>query len=317
MNPTISIAIPCYRSERYIRTTIESALAQRVAPCEVLISDDNSPDRSFEIIKEYEEIPQVRIVRPAHRLELGEHYRFLLERAKGDYVCFLSSDDALMPSFVQTMHAVIRREPQIGMVAAGCLECNASMVPQRVRGMGLPNHTLPAPDGFSHFAKGCTYTISTSILSRRLLLESRPLPAGASLPTDWYWALVIGLNAKVGFLREPLGYYRFHETNASHSAAQRWREEAHEMLRFLIVSTDLGAARQRELLETLRELGISTATAPEKKPPVKWSVRVKNLMKEVMVLPYRRGMPSFLMMAERGISVALARQGPTPPPLSN
>ena len=48
---TISICIPCYNSERYIRTTIESALAQTVPADEILISDDRSPDRSFEIVK--------------------------------------------------------------------------------------------------------------------------------------------------------------------------------------------------------------------------------------------------------------------------
>jgi glycosyltransferase involved in cell wall biosynthesis len=219
MAATISICIPCYKSERYIRTTIESALAQTVVPCEVLISDDNSPDGSYETIKEYENVPSVRIVRPVRRLSLGEHYRFLLERATGQYVCFLSSDDALMSTFVGTMQKLVGNDPETGMVAAGCVECNDFMVPQRVRGIGLPRGEIPPPEGFRHFASGCSYTISTTILSRRLLLETNPLPIGATIPTDWYWALLIGLHAKVKFLRKPLGYYRFHGANASHSAA--------------------------------------------------------------------------------------------------
>src|ERR1700739_1866262 len=114
MAATISICIPCYKSERYIRTTIESALGQGVAADEILISDDNSPDRSYEIVKEYEGIPGVRIIRPPQRISLGEHYRFLLEEAKGDYICFLSSDDALMPSFVETMRAGL--EDNVAMI---------------------------------------------------------------------------------------------------------------------------------------------------------------------------------------------------------
>src|ERR1700722_6644736 len=100
MAAAISICIPCYKSERYIRTTIESALAQTVPADEILISDDNSPDRSYEIVKEYEGLASIRIIRPPQRLSLGEHYRFLLNHATGDYLCFLSSDDALMPTFV-------------------------------------------------------------------------------------------------------------------------------------------------------------------------------------------------------------------------
>ena len=116
MAATISICIPCYKSERFIRTTIESVLAQNVPADEILISDDNSPDRSFEIVKEYEGLPRVRIIRPPQRISLGEHYRFLLEHASGDYLCFLSSDDALMPSFVETMRCEI--ENNVSLVAA-------------------------------------------------------------------------------------------------------------------------------------------------------------------------------------------------------
>ena len=81
MAKTISICIPCYNSEKYIRTTIESALAQSLPADEILMSDDRSPDRSFEIVKEYEGVPRVRILRPPQRTTLGGHYRFLLEQA--------------------------------------------------------------------------------------------------------------------------------------------------------------------------------------------------------------------------------------------
>src|SRR5215472_9880098 len=134
MSPTITVCIPCYKSERYIRTTIESVLAQTSAPEEILISDDNSPDGSFEIIREYIHIPRVRVIRPHHRLTLGQHYRFLLEQATSDYVCFLSSDDALMPNFIETMRAQVRDDPNVGMVAAACLECDGQLTPLRLRG---------------------------------------------------------------------------------------------------------------------------------------------------------------------------------------
>jgi glycosyltransferase involved in cell wall biosynthesis len=305
MIPTISIAIPCYKSERYIRTTIESALAQSVPASEVLISDDNSPDRSYEIIREYEGIHGVRIVRPNHRLALGEHYRFLLDRARGDYVCFLSADDALMPSFIGTMQDVVRSDPAIGMVAAACLECDSSLVPLRVRGMGLPRGDLFPPDGFCHFARGCSYTISTSILSRRLLLATEPLPVEATLSIDWYWALLLGLHAKVRFLREPLGYYRFHDENNSHSGAERWRKEAQEMLRFLIASADADSGPRRDLQETLRQFQ-TAATRPVRPSSTIWKISLKSLVKTGMAFRYR-ALPPFLTMAEQGVSSALTK----------
>jgi glycosyltransferase involved in cell wall biosynthesis len=160
--PTLSICIPCYKSERFIRTTIESALDQTSPADEVLISDDNSPDRSFEIVKEYAALERVRIIRPPQRITLGEHYRFLLENPTTDYVCFLSSDDALVPSFVETMRKNL--EPGVAMIAASTVECDSHLVPTRSRERPCPKKP------FRHLQVFVTSPLATHTSSARLFL---------------------------------------------------------------------------------------------------------------------------------------------------
>ena len=54
MNDLISIVLPVYNGERYLRESIESVIAQTYTTWELLILDDCSTDRSAEIAKEYE-----------------------------------------------------------------------------------------------------------------------------------------------------------------------------------------------------------------------------------------------------------------------
>ena len=50
--PLVSMTVICYRAERFVREAIEGALAQTYSPLEIIISDDASSDRTFEIIQE-------------------------------------------------------------------------------------------------------------------------------------------------------------------------------------------------------------------------------------------------------------------------
>lgn len=306
--PTLSICIPCYKSERYVRTTIESALNQTSPADELLISDDNSPDRSFEIVKEYAAVPRVRIIRPPKRITLGEHYRFLLENATTDYVCFLSSDDALVPTFVSTMLQNI--EPGVAMIGASTIECDTQLVPVKIKGANLPKETISPPGGFLHFTIGNTYIISVSVFNRSMLLTVPSLPHDGDLATDWYWALSMGIRGKLKFVREPMGYYRVHDSNAANSKHHEWRKATYAMLTFL--QTQLPAELSHALdkqAETVREQLAAMDTGDERPPeaPAGAKEQLKALAKRLMASRYRN-LPDSIRQAERGVGVTLSRQ---------
>lgn len=306
MATTISICIPCYKSERFIRTTIESALAQTVPASEILVSDDNSPDRTYEIVKEYSSFPTVRILRPLQRLTLGGHYRFLLEQASGDYVCFLSHDDALMPSFVETMASKL--EDKVSLVAAACLECDQNLIPRRVRGMALPRQTFNPPEGYIHFRRGNGYTISVSLMCRRALLEVPCLPPNADLATDWYWAMMMGLKGRVRFVRKPMGYYRFHDSNAANNKPDRWMLACEVMLEFL--KGNIESEFRPDIEQRLQRLraDIARIANGEEQATASPSLRkrITDLAKDLIAIRYRV-LPEAISKAEQGFGMALQR----------
>ena len=96
--PLISIVIPCYNSELYIKSAINSALKQTYKNIEVIVIDDGSGDKSLEKIKSFGN----RIISKSIHHSGAQVSRNLgLMLAKGKYIQFLDADDILMPEKVE------------------------------------------------------------------------------------------------------------------------------------------------------------------------------------------------------------------------
>ena len=307
MRPTIAVCVPCYRSEKYIRTTVESVLAQTVPPDEIVLSDDQSPDGSFEILQEYAGLPRVRVLRPPERTTLGGHYRFLLEQATSDYICFLSSDDALHPRFIETMTEQLRAETGVALVAGACFESDSHLRPLSYRGAGGSGPPLDPPESFHYFLRGCIYTISFSLFSRRVLADLPPIPRAGDLATDWCWAIQASAAGRVKFQPKAMGYYRVHTTNAGHNNGEAWEKACFEMLSFLRESLppELASFVQPKVdeIRTQIEQTHGKERTPETNPTARQ--RAMKAIKRLMALPHRRLSPA-IVQAEAGKSVALA-----------
>ena len=305
--PTISVCIPCYRSERFVRTTVESVLAQTVQPNEIILSDDHSPDGSFAILQEYEGLPRVRVMRPPERTTLGGHYRFLLEQATGDYICFLSSDDALHPKFIETMTKQLEGETDIALISGACFESDSRLRPISYRGPGGAGRALDPPESFHYFLRGCIYTISFSLFSRRVLTGTPRIPQAGDLATDWCWAIQASAKGRVKFQPKAMGYYRVHTTNSGHNNGEAWEKACLVMLSFLreTLPPELGIYLQPKVDDIRKQIEQThgTVRAPKQGPTPKQII--SNAIKRVMALPHRR-LSHAILQAEAGNSVALA-----------
>jgi len=96
---TVSVLIPMYNAEKYLVQTIESVLNQTTTPMEIVVYDDGSKDGSAETASNYE----VRVVRDKRNRGIGFARKRLVEEAKGDYCCFISADDKMLPNYIETM----------------------------------------------------------------------------------------------------------------------------------------------------------------------------------------------------------------------
>ena len=114
--PKISVILTSFNHEKYIAETIDSVLAQTFTDFELIIWDDLSADRSWDIIQSYRD-PRIRVFRNEERRRgfYGIN-RAITEVASGKYIAIHHSDDVWEPDKLELQHAFLESHPHIGAV---------------------------------------------------------------------------------------------------------------------------------------------------------------------------------------------------------
>ncbi len=112
--PRVTIGLPVYNGERFIREAIESVLGQSYGDLELLISDNASTDGTEDICREYAAADQrVRYLRNERNLGAAPNYNRLVVEARGEYFKWAAHDDVCKPTFVETCLAVLEADPTV------------------------------------------------------------------------------------------------------------------------------------------------------------------------------------------------------------
>ncbi|QCO66838.1 glycosyltransferase family 2 protein [Luteimonas yindakuii] len=110
-HPWLSVLVPFYRVEPYLRECVESVLAQVDGGVEIVLLDDASPDDcgtiARELRKSHGEV--IRLLGHDRNRGIAEARNTLLADARGDYVWFLDSDDLMLPGAIAGLKAAIER----------------------------------------------------------------------------------------------------------------------------------------------------------------------------------------------------------------
>ena len=95
----VSILVPCYNAERWLKETIESALIQTWPDKEIIVVDDGSTDNSFLVARQYESTV-VKVISQENKGGCAARNK-ALEYAQGDYIQWLDADDLLAPDKIE------------------------------------------------------------------------------------------------------------------------------------------------------------------------------------------------------------------------
>ena len=91
--PKVSVIIPVYNVEQYLRECLNSVIKQTLKEIEIICVDDGSTDNSLDILKEYAEKDHRITIITQKNLHAGVARNAGLSIAKGEYLSFLDSDD--------------------------------------------------------------------------------------------------------------------------------------------------------------------------------------------------------------------------------
>jgi teichuronic acid biosynthesis glycosyltransferase TuaG len=107
----VSVITPVYNCEKYLDRTLQSVFAQTYKNIEIVLVDDQSTDRSAEIIKRYQEThPEIVYFLQPQNMGAGHARNKALELAKGQYVAFLDADDVWKPVKIEKQVELLQRK---------------------------------------------------------------------------------------------------------------------------------------------------------------------------------------------------------------
>lgn len=115
--PSISVVMPVYNVEPYVKAAIDSVLAQTFEDFELLIIDDGGSDRSIDICREYVD-PRVRIISQKNRGLAGARNTGI-RYARADIIAFLDSDDLWHRDKLARHMAHLRGNREVGVSFSG------------------------------------------------------------------------------------------------------------------------------------------------------------------------------------------------------
>lgn len=104
MEDLISIVVPIYKVEKYLKRCVDSILAQTYKNLEIILVDDGSPDNCGAICDEYQK--QDNRIQVIHKENggLSDARNKGIDIAKGKYIAFVDSDDFIHPKFIETLY---------------------------------------------------------------------------------------------------------------------------------------------------------------------------------------------------------------------
>lgn len=216
-NPLITFVIFAYNQERFIREAVEGAFSQTYSPLEIILSDDCSSDRTFEIIEEmalsYTGPHRIVINRNSSNLRVIEHVNRLMQLAKAELLVLAAGDDISMPNRCEEVHARFIE----GGLKTVAIFSNAVIIDEHSGEKGIYFKRLPiysrTLEDFKA-TKRC-WTLGCSVAIRKVIYRKYGDMNTNVLQEDGVMAFRSLLEGDIEFINTPLVKYRQHGSNVS------------------------------------------------------------------------------------------------------
>lgn len=117
-HPLVSICIPTFNGEAFIKEALLAAISQTYPNLEIIVADDSSTDKTVEIVREFQRENPAADLRIILHLNYGlvGNLNFCISQGRGRYIKFLFQDDLLASNCVEEMVKLAESDREIGLV---------------------------------------------------------------------------------------------------------------------------------------------------------------------------------------------------------
>lgn len=226
--PLVSVIVPTYGHENYIKQALDSILMQEVNfDYEILVGEDCSPDNTRKILKEYEKLHPNKFVMIYRDKNMGarKNSQDLLHRAKGKYLASLEGDDFWTDSNkLQRQVDFLEKNPEVIATAH-----NVIIIDKFGKEMNDKKYPECKDNWYTlkHYKKGILPGQTASIVRRNIYKNksydlSIMNKISPKMPGDRVSAFLLVSHGKFYCFQEPMSAYRYvTDSGTSFSAAQK------------------------------------------------------------------------------------------------
>jgi glycosyltransferase involved in cell wall biosynthesis len=204
----ISVCLATCNGDLYIKDQLLSVLSQLSNDDEVIVVDDDSNDRTIEIIKSFSD-NRVKLNLSKNHKKLGivKNFERALLQAKGDFIFLCDQDDVWLPEKVEVSLAALKSSL---LVVSDCEVVDSKLNKIQSSFFNLRN----SKSGIFHNILKNSYLGCCMAFRKELLPYALPIPKLSPMHDMWI-GLVAETRGKVTFIQKPLILYRRHNNNAS------------------------------------------------------------------------------------------------------
>ena len=204
MSPEVSVIIPCYNSERFIRETLSSVLSQTFAAIEIIIIDDGSTDSTKEIIDSFSDLRIKYFYKQNEGVSIARNRG--IGCSKGKYIAFLDADDIWLPEKIERQVGKMEKEKSASLIYSGFYIIDDN---------GLVMDTFNRESSGDIIKDlvliGNTIGTSSGVLARREVFEDTGgFDPSLSTAADWDMWIRILNRYGIAYIDKPLFKYRSH-----------------------------------------------------------------------------------------------------------
>ena len=215
----VSIIVPVYKVEQYLRQCIDSLLAQTYRETEIILVDDGSPDRCGDICDSYAE--QDRRIRVIHQENAGVSAarNAGISIARGEYIGFVDPDDWIAPEMYEKLLTCMDKY-SADMAVCGYTYCSEAGEPDEKRSYACrPEECISRKEAMRRMADippSLRHVVWNKLFRRNLIGEIR-FPEDYHASEDVIFLTDCLLKAgTVACVHEPLYFNRIHKGSATH-----------------------------------------------------------------------------------------------------
>lgn len=205
---TVSVIMPSYNAEKFIKESIESVLQQSYVDWELIIVDDQSTDNTVKIIDIYKQRDErIKYIVLEQNSGPAVARNRAIEEAQGRYIAFLDADDLWMPQKLEKQIAFMQRE-NIALSYTGYYRFEQSI--DQIKDEIIVPLKVDYPELLKQNIIGClTAVYDTKILGKVYM------PLIRKRQDFGLWLKILREVPYACGLNEPLAYYRMHHDSIS------------------------------------------------------------------------------------------------------